>query len=643
MKRGKLYTFLYIFFLLVLAASVLYIHALLESTQARLKTNLEQLYMMQAKELAKNTQNEINNHIRYNLAASLKKNKKLRKELSHALAMLPEAFYQQVYICTKTKNGDIRYLIGKYGTKSINFFDKIDIDPQLIDRVYESKRYVVDKKVLGKETKVVFVAPLIVANKVQGAFVLSFSFSLFNDIDNLLSNIDMIFNIIVFIVLLIVMLLLFQEYINTQTKKEVFVDALTGAYNRHYLRKFLEDADMEHYQIMLLDIDHFKKINDTYGHKAGDFILSETAALIRSEIRNDDIFIRYGGEEFLLFIHRKDKNQHLAKNIAYRIKEKIQFHEFHYEELLLKVTVSIGVNCFAEEFPKISDAIKYADDMLYAAKRNGRNQVISDLKKVENFKVIKELTLFDVKQALEEKRVFCQFQPTLDLKMKQFSYAQALVRIRDKDGEVLLPERFLKNIEKTNLYRSVNIVVLEKVFEQLPKSNIPIGINIDILDLSDDSYFEYLKDKIAANKEAEGKLRIELHLTQAVSNFDLIARRCKELKEMGVGFSLDHFAVNSAFTLYEIFSKLPIEMINIDGTLIEETAHSMTAKTIVKSIFYMANDLDVDVTAEHVCSKEIFTYLSDIGIIFMEGFYIARPADSIEEFEADLKRCKKNT
>ncbi len=597
---------------------------------------------MQALELAKNTQNEINNHIHYDLVASLKTNKRLRKELSHALAMLPEAFYQKVYICTKTKEGDIRYLIGKLSPRNnTKFFTQINIDPKLIDRVYTSKQYVISKKTVGKETRVIFVSPIIVANKVQGALVLSFSFSLFNDIDILLSNIDKIFYTIVLIVLWIVVLLLFQEYVNNKTKKEVFVDALTGAYNRHYLRKFLEDADMQHYQIMLLDIDHFKKINDTYGHKAGDFILSETATLIRSEIRNEDIFIRYGGEEFLLFIYRKDKNQQLAKNIAYRIKEKIQTYEFHYEDLLLKVTVSIGVNCFAEEFPKISDAIKYADDMLYAAKRNGRNQVVSDLKRIENFKVIRQLTLFDVKQALEEKRVLCHYQPTFNVKTKLFSYAQALARIKNQDGEILLPDRFLKNIEKTNLYRNVNIAVLDKVFEQLPTSNIPIGINIDITDLLDDTYFEYLKEKLKRDEQNRGKLRIELHIKQEITNFEHIINRCSELKKMDVGFALDHFAVNSAFTLYEIFSKLPIEMINIDGTLIEEIKESQTARTLVKSIIYMANGLGVDVTASHVCSKEIYDYLLEIGIIYMEGFFIMKPTETIAEFEAGLNRCKK--
>ncbi len=642
MKRGKFHTFLYIFFLVVLSISVIYIHSLLESTQTKLRTSLEHLYAMQALELASNTQNEINHHIHYDLVASLKKNKKLRQELSHALAMLPASFYQQAFICTKTKNGDIRYLVGKFDPKKkLRFFEKIEFDPQLIDRVYQSKHYVISKKSVNKQTQIVFVAPLIVAQKVQGAFVLSYSFSLFNEIDTLLSGIDDIFNTIVFIVILIVILLFSQEFENTKTKHEVFIDALTGAYNRHFLRKFLETADMEHYQILLLDIDHFKKVNDTYGHKAGDFILSETAALIRSEIRGNDVFIRYGGEEFLLFIHRKDKNQQLAKNIAYRIKEKIQMHEFRYEEIVLRVTVSIGVNCFPEEFPKISDAIKYADDMLYVAKRNGRNQVVSNLKKVENFKVIKQLTLFDVKRALEEKRVLCYFQPALNLKTNNFSYAQALVRIIDIDGEILPPERFLKNIEKTNLYRNINMTVLDKVFEQLPKSEVPIGINLDITDILDDEYFEYLKQKLNTHTEEKGKLRIELHITQLVASFESITKRCKELKEMGVGFSLDHFAVNSAFTLHEIFSKLPIDMINIDGAIIEETERSQTAKTIVKSILYMATNLGIDVTAEHVCSKEIFEYLSSIGIVYMEGFYISKPEESVEEFKGSLNRFKK--
>ena len=632
MKRGALYTFLYIFFIAALAIAVFYTYSLLASTQAKLKENLEKLYTMQAIELARNTQKEINNHIHYNLVASLQKSQKLRRELTHALAMLPEAFYQQAYICTKTKSGDIRFLIGKYDrTKSIKFYEKIDFDKELIDRVYTQKHYLIVKKVLGDETKITFVSPVIVAKRVQGAFVLSFSFSLFDDINALLSHINIIFNAIVVIVLLIVVLLFLQEYVNVKTKKEVFVDALTGAYNRHYMRKFLEDADMDHYQIMLLDIDHFKKINDTYGHKAGDFVLSETAALIRSEIRSDDVFIRYGGEEFLLFIYRKDKNQHLAKSIAYRIKEKIQEHEFRHDDLVLRVTVSIGVNCFAEEFPKVSDAIKYADDMLYAAKRNGRNQVVSDLKKIKDFKVTKELTLFDVKEALAEHRVICFFQPVIEVKSQDVTHIEALIRIEDEHGEMLLPERFLDNVRNTNLYRALNMEVLERVFAVLPTCSVPISINLRLSDLLDDLYFDALVQKLEQVSTARGMLRIELEVSDKAENLERIAKRCDRLGELGVRFTLDRFGADSTFSLYEIFSTLPIDMINIDGAIIEKTIEEQTARKLVKSILYMAKELELKVTAEHVCSKEIYRYLEMIGIVYMAGFYISRPHESLDE------------
>ena len=298
---------------------------------------------------------------------------------------------------------------------------------------------------------------------------------------------------------------------------------------------------------------------------------------------------------------------------------------------MLRVTVSIGVNCFAEEFPKVSDAIKYADDMLYAAKRNGRNQVVSDLKKIKDFKVTKELTLFDVKEALAEHRVICFFQPVIEVKSQDVTHIEALIRIEDEHGEMLLPERFLDNVRNTNLYRALNMEVLERVFAVLPTCSVPISINLRLSDLLDDLYFDALVQKLEQVSTARGMLRIELEVSDKAENFERIAKRCDRLGELGVRFTLDRFGADSTFSLYEIFSTLPIDMINIDGAIIEKTIEEQTARKLVKSILYMAKELELKVTAEHVCSKEIYRYLEMIGIVYMAGFYISRPHESLDE------------
>jgi len=155
--------------------------------------------------------------------------------------------------------------------------------------------------------------------------------------------------------------------LSIKTKKESIIDPLTSTYNRNFLRSFLKSINPARYQIMMLDIDHFKKINDNFGHKAGDLILREVAAVIKSELREKDRIIRFGGEEFLIFLYKEKKECPAAENISKRLKEKIEKRTFTYENTPIHITVSIGITSNPEHFKSVPDAIKRADEMLYIA------------------------------------------------------------------------------------------------------------------------------------------------------------------------------------------------------------------------------------------------------------------------------------
>jgi diguanylate cyclase (GGDEF)-like protein len=158
---------------------------------------------------------------------------------------------------------------------------------------------------------------------------------------------------------------------------EGYVDPLTGVYNRKYLYDILLKKLPRRYQLFMIDIDHFKKVNDTYGHDAGDVILQEVAERLMNTVRNEDIVIRYGGEEFLIYTTKLNYEQSIA--LATRLKESIKNEPIIYKEISCSITVSVGVNPKATHDASFEDMLKKADEALYEAKMSGRDCVKASL------------------------------------------------------------------------------------------------------------------------------------------------------------------------------------------------------------------------------------------------------------------------
>jgi diguanylate cyclase (GGDEF)-like protein len=167
--------------------------------------------------------------------------------------------------------------------------------------------------------------------------------------------------------------------------KAVYIDKLTGVYNRNYLHDFEQVVNLNQYILAVLDIDYFKKINDIYGHEAGDIILKSVAQYLQQNLRDDeDILIRYGGEEFCLFI-KKDRNHNKASlNVLDRVFNNLQTTKFEImPNKLIQVTVSIGVNLEPAKSKSFKDAFVIADKLLYEAKNSGRNKIVLNTDKTD--------------------------------------------------------------------------------------------------------------------------------------------------------------------------------------------------------------------------------------------------------------------
>ncbi|WP_457747244.1 GGDEF domain-containing protein [Sulfurimonas sp.] len=358
---------------------IIYMYYSLSATEEELKKNMQGIFIEQSKGFTNNIDDLIHKELGgKNLYETLQKDKNLRDKLESSLYIIANNSFKYVYILYKDKYGDYRYLLDGSHNERGEFNQIFTTTNEKWDKVYkQQKSDIIEQKVVDT-LWVTYLQPIVTNKKTDAIIVIDFSLVLKKELSIATQNIKSVFVYLLIAIGFLLLILIYQLAIYSKTKMDSYTDALTQTYNRLYLRKFIEKENLEKYQIIMIDIDYFKDVNDQYGHAVGDFILSKIASTINKEIRSDDVLVRYGGEEFILFTKKKSKVTKVI-DIAQRIRKSIEQSCFVYDNHKIYITVSIGVTLDIKEHKTIHQAIKYADEMLYIAKETGRNKVIYDI------------------------------------------------------------------------------------------------------------------------------------------------------------------------------------------------------------------------------------------------------------------------
>lgn len=469
--------------------------------------------------------------------------------------------------------------------------------------------------------------PFVVEGNLFGILILDFSIKKLQEISFIISFIKTLIFILTGVGLVGLNIIILSTVIAVYHRKKSIIDTLTGLYNRTFLEDIKYYLDISGYIFTLIDVDFFKKINDTYGHDVGDKVLKEIANLMKNTLRREDFIIRYGGEEFLILI-KKSRNQTNKEviNAVERLRQTIENHRIYISKSdYLIVTISTGINLSTDKMKDIDDAIKKADIALYRAKSKGRNRVeiydeLSHTK--ENM-----MKISHIKQALEENRVICLYQPIVDIQTGKISHYEALARIVDTDGSLITPYKFITVIENTFLYTQLTKEVLEYNIDILKKyPDIKISINLkpaDILNQSTiDSLLEFPEEKIRE------RLMLEIVETEDVLTYEKVLETTEKLKEKGYKICIDDFG--SGYSNFVYLLKLKVDYLKIDANLIKNIHKDFVSREVVKMITQFCNKMSIKVIAEYVENEEITDTLKKIGIKYGQGYYFAKP-DYIEK------------
>jgi len=410
-------------------------------------------------------------------------------------------------------------------------------------------------------------------------------------------------------------------------------DPLTDLHNRRsFNQAFAEILDRHAQQnrslaVMFLDIDHFKRINDSLGHDAGDQLLVAMAKIIRDAVRDGDLVARFGGDEFCILasLAGPDEARHLAQRILERLRNPITIGSRP-----LVMTTSIGISLYPRDGGCCEELLKSADLALYLSKGNGRN-TYSFFDETLREKISLQLELeAELREALvEERGLQLYYQPILDVASGHLDKAEALIRWDHPRLGLLAPNFFLGVAEANGFIEELDAWVLKRACRDLADltaaglTDLRIAVNCSALSLSNDALPGQIAWRLDDHRLSPRRLELEVTENALVKNVQPTAELLQRIRDLGVTVSIDDFGTGYSSLAY--LKRLPIDTVKIDRSFITGLVEGNADHQIVQAIIGMARPLKLKVTAEGVEHLEQLRLLCALGCDFIQGYHISRP------------------
>jgi diguanylate cyclase (GGDEF)-like protein len=411
-------------------------------------------------------------------------------------------------------------------------------------------------------------------------------------------------------------------------------DPGTGLANRRELMRALSEAldGGQDGVFLVLDLDHFKRLNDLHGHLAGDKVLLRLAEVLQKAAPADACCARTGGDEFAVLLPGSDNNA--AEAIAERVRSTLATPMF-VEGAQILVTASIGLarlsSCNDDE-----TVLRRSDVALYAAKRGGRNAFAWFDAELER-ELTERLKLEeDIRTGIKAGEFIPFFQPLVDLKTRQIIGFEALARWRSPSRGLLEAESFIDTAERTGLIAPLTMTVFETALKEARgwPPHIKLAVNVSPVQFRDPTLAEQILRLLNLSGFPANRLEIEITEGSLLEDRDQVLTIIRSLKNVGISISLDDFGTGYA-SLAQV-NRLPLDRIKIDKSFITTIVKSEQTAAIVATIAGLGHNLDVPITAEGVESEQIRNALADFGCSEAQGWLFGRAisAEAVRSFLA---------
>ncbi|WP_237150197.1 putative bifunctional diguanylate cyclase/phosphodiesterase [Planococcus kocurii] len=414
----------------------------------------------------------------------------------------------------------------------------------------------------------------------------------------------------------------------------VYKDSLTGLPNRRlfndHLVSILNVDNKQNFALLYIDLDHFKMVNDTYGHSAGDQLLMEVATRFHTIAHEHDTISRLGGDEFIMLLQNTDKAE--AANHARMILELFK-KPFRFQPEELFVTPSIGISVYPADGTDLDTLVKNADIALYQAKARGKNNFQFFTEDINQSVLRKSKLAIDLRKGLEHEEFFIHYQPQIDLKTERLVGLEALVRWNHPEWGTISPAEFIPIAEDTGSIVQLGEYVLRqaclqnKAWQRAGLPKFRVAVNISSHQFSQSNLTETVHAALIDSGLEPRYLELELTESIIQSSSTAIATM-NELKTMGIYLSIDDFGTGYSSLRY--LKLFPIDTLKIDQYFIRNIITDLKDAALVATIIRMANDLQLNVIAEGVETAEQFQFLKQKQCNQAQGYYFNRPLPPTE-------------
>lgn len=412
-------------------------------------------------------------------------------------------------------------------------------------------------------------------------------------------------------------------------------DALTGLVNRRHFESRISRAlessrtRREAHALFFMDLDSFKIVNDTCGHKAGDELLRQLASLFDSLVRKSDVLARVGGDEFGVFLYKCDVAG--ALKLANQIRSEVENFEFLWDGKRFTVGVSIGLVVVDDRWEKLESLFSAADSACYIAKNEGRNRVIVYREGEGNASNRKVATHWveEIDAALASDRVELACQKIVAMRGDGLELRyEMLLRLRLSNGEVASPRAFLPAAERYGLSPALDLRAIDMTLNWLARhpsieSIRQVSINLAAGSFTDEDFRKRLLERLLQSKTSAALLCFEITETSTIANLAKATSFMQELSAVGCRFTIDDFG--SGLSSFAWLRELPIDFLKIDGRLVRDIIDDAVDFTTVHAINEISRSMGKRTVAQHVESASLFEAVREIGIDFAQGFHIAEP------------------
>ncbi|MDP4178229.1 MAG: EAL domain-containing protein [Bacillota bacterium] len=391
------------------------------------------------------------------------------------------------------------------------------------------------------------------------------------------------------------------------------------------------------FSIVFIDINNFKRINDTMGHPIGDLVLKEVAEKVSKYIDSQDLLGHIDGDEFLLLIKRnlpQESIQHYIEGIR-----NLLLNHISVDNNDLRISSSYGIAVFPKDATTTSDLLKMADTAMYKAKKQKKDGIQFFTKEMKDEIVRKMSFENSLMLSITNNELFLVFQPQYDTKTKELRGFESLIRWNSKEFGFISPINFIPSAEETGFINTMGQWIFESACEYLKKwidkfnKDIKISVNISAIQIRDPFFVENVEKTIKRTGIKGKNLEFEITESVLISSVDYTIDLLNRLRQLGIKIALDDFGTGYSSLSY--INSFPIDVLKIDKSFIDSIDVTSKHDSLVSSIISLVHNIGIVVVSEGVETEEQLEYLNKCNCDYIQGFLWGKPL-SIEQVEVLL-------